>query len=144
MTKKINMALWIGFVICVIITISLWFPFNNSNPEFEEVKAKVISAKTEQVRNKKMGTTTNFYKVEVEYNGKTYNLENVHNTYSYPEGKIVTAYLSNNRLFADKESVKIGTPIATIYYIFLIGSFGFLFAACIYSAKYPSPKKVKE
>jgi len=141
MSKKINIALWIAFAICVVTTILLWFPFNNSHPEFEEVKAKVVSAKTEQVRNKKTGSTTNFYKVEVEYEGKVYNLENVHNTYSYPEGKTVTAYLSNNRLFADQESVKIGTPIATVYYIFLIGSFGFLFAACIYSSKYSSQKQ---
>ncbi len=141
MTKKITIGLWVACVICIVITIALWFPFNNSNPEFEEVKAKVVSAKTEQVRNKKTGSTTNFYKVEVEYEGKTYNLENVHNTYSYPEGKTVTAYLSNNRLFADKESVKIGTPVATAYYIFLIGSFVFLFAACIYSSKHPGKKQ---
>ncbi len=141
MTKKITIALWVACAVCAITTIILWFPFNNSNPESEEVKVKVVSAKTEQVRNKKTGSTTNFYKVEVDYNGKVYNLENVHNTYSYPEGKTVTAYLSNNRLFADKESVKIGTPIATVYYVFLIGSFVFLFAACIYSSKHPKQKQ---
>lgn len=140
--RKVNAILWAAFVICVVAAIALWFPFHNANPEFEAVKAKVVSAETTRVRNTKTGFTTDFYKVEVEYQNKIYNLENVHNTYSYPKGKIVTAYLSNERLFADQESVKIGTPAATAYYIFLIGSFGFLFAACIYGSKRPKSESI--
>ena len=59
--KKLVIILWIAFVVCVIATVGLWFAMNNSNPEFEEVKAIVTSSETKQVVNKKTGSRTNFY-----------------------------------------------------------------------------------
>ncbi|MDE5831199.1 MAG: penicillin-binding protein, partial [Clostridia bacterium] len=79
MKKKI-IIVWSIFVICLIATISLWFLMNDANPEYEEVKAIVTSAKTEETVNKKTGSRTTFYKIEVRYDGKTYDLENAHNT----------------------------------------------------------------
>ena len=68
--KKKVMLLWGAFVLCVVLAIVFWNLMNNVNPEYEKVKATVVSSKTEQVVNKKTGSRTNFYKVEVEYNGQ--------------------------------------------------------------------------
>ena len=77
-----------------------------------------------------------FYEITVEYNGGTYELENAHNTYQYPQGATVKAYLANNgRLFANVEGVSSSTPLATVYFVCLFGSFGLLFAAATYSGK---------
>ena len=140
MKKKI-IIVWSIFVICLIATISLWFLMNDANPEYEEVKAIVTSAKTEEIVNKRTGSRTTFYNIEVRYDGKTYDLENAHNTYSYPEGKTVTAYKYNDRLFANTEGVQTSTPVATVYFIFLFGSFIMLFVAPTYTSKLCQKKK---
>lgn len=142
--KKKMIILWIIFVVCLITTICLWFAMNNAEPEFEEVTVTVLSSKTERVVNRKTGSSTNFYKIEVRYQGKTYDLENAHNTYMYPEGKEVKAYLSNNRLFANEEGVQTSTPVATVYFVFLFASFAMLFVAPTYTSKYIQSKKTEE
>lgn len=133
--KKRMIILWSIFAICVVITVALWFPMNNAKVDSEEVQVTVLSARTDEIVNKKTKSRTKFYTVKVEYEGEEYTLENVHNTYMYPEGKVVKAYLANNRLFADKDSVKTSTPIATAYFVFLIGSFALLMGNCIYMSK---------
>ncbi len=141
--KKKVIILWIIFAVCLVTTVVLWFAMQGTEVEFEEVKATVVSAKTEEVVNKKTGSRTTFYKIEVKYDGKTYDLENAHNTYMYPEGKTVTAYKYNGRLFANQEGVQTSTPVATIYFIFLIGSFIMLMVAATYSGKLIDKKKEK-
>lgn len=144
MNKKV-IILWSIFIVCLVLTIVLWFAMNKANPEFEEVKATVLSSKTEEIVNKKTGSRTTFYKVEVRYNGETYDLENAHNTYMYQQGKTVTAYLYNGKLYANQEGVKTSTPIATVYFIFLFGSFGMLMVAATYTSKaYQKNKNDKE
>lgn len=142
--KKKVMILWIVFAVCLALTVVLWFLMNGAEPEYEEVKVVVTSAKTEEIVNKKTGSRTKFYKIEVKYDGKTYDLENAHDTYTYPEGKTVTAYKSNDRLFANIEGVQTSTPIATVYFIFLFGSFIMLFVAATYTSKVSQDKKKKE
>lgn len=139
--KKKVIIFWVIFVVCVIATVALWFAMNNSNPEFEEVTVTVESSKTEQIVNRKTGSRTNIYKVKVRYNGETHDLHNPHNSYQYPEGKSVKAYLSNGKLYANEEGVKTSTPIATIYFVFLFGSFGMLFVALTYTGKLRSRKE---
>ncbi len=133
--KKQIIILWGVFIACLVATVGLWFAMNNSNPEFEEVKATVVSAETTKVVNKKTGSTTNFYDIKVEYEGKTYDLGNAHSVYEYPKGKVVKAYLSNGKLYANEEGVKTSTPIATIYFVFLFGTFGMLIFASMQTSK---------
>lgn len=140
--KRLVIILWIVFVICLITTVVLWFAMNKSNPEYEEVKATVLSAETEKIVNKKTGSSTTFYKVKATYNGETYDLENVGNLYMYPEGKTVTAYFANNRLFANKEGVKTSTPVATVYFVFLFGTFILLMVSAVYTSKFFQEKKL--
>jgi len=139
--KKQIIILWVAFVACVAITVGLWFAMNNSNPEFEEVKATVLSAETTQVVNKKTGSKTNFYDVKVVYEGKTYDLGNAHSAYEYPKGKVVKAYLSNGKLYANEEGVKTATPVAKIYFGFLFATFGMLMFASIQTSKLSQKNK---
>ena len=134
--KKKSIISWCIFVVCLITTVVLWFHVHAQDVEYEEVEARVVSAVTKQVRNRSNGTTYDFYEVMVDYNGEIVELENVHNTYQYPQGKTVKAYRANNgRLFANIEGVSSSTPLATVYFVFLFGSFIMLFVAAIYSSK---------
>lgn len=142
MKKKI-LAVWGIFVLCVAITVGLWFAMNKQEVSYQEVEVKVISSETKRVKNKKNGNTYDFYEVKVEYEGKEYELGNVHSAASYYKGKKVKAYLSNEKLYANIEGVKTSTPIATIYFIFLFGSFGMLFLAAMYTGKL-SQKKLED
>lgn len=134
MKKKI-LAVWGIFVLCVAITVGLWFAMNKAELKYEEVEAKVLSSETKRVKNKKNGSTYDFYEVKVEYEGNTYELENVHSVASYYTGKNVKAYLSNGKLFANIEGVRTSTPVATAYFVFLFGSFGMLILAAMYTSK---------
>lgn len=133
--KKKVIIMWVVFVVCLVLTVVLWFAMNSTNLEYEEVKATVISSRTEEVVNRKTGSRTTFYKIEVRYNGETYDLENAHSAYEYPEGKSVKAFLSNGKLYANIEGVKTSTPVATIYFVFLFGTFIMLFVAATYTSK---------
>ncbi len=140
MKKKIT-ALWILFIVCVCITIGLWFMVNKSNPKYEEVQVTVLSAETKKVKNRKTGSTYTSYEIKVSYEGKTYDLENAHNAYSYLEGRQAKAYLYKNRLFANVEGVKNATSAGTLYFVFLIGSFILFFVTLIDTSKYLQNKK---
>ena len=138
--KKKVIILWCVFVACVITTVILWFAMNNNELEYEEVKATVISSETEEIVNRKTGSKVTIYKIKVRYDDKIYDLENAHNSYMYQEGKSVTAFLSNGKLYANVEGVKTSTPIATIYFVFLFGSFAMIFVASTYTSKLFSKK----
>lgn len=134
MKNKI-LLLWIGFIVCVCITVGLWFAVNKSNPTYEEVQVTVLNAQEKKVKNKKNGSTYTTYQVEVEYEGKEYDLENAHSISGYLKGKSVKAYLANNHIYANIEGVKNGTMVGKAYFVFLIGSFILLFSATIESSK---------
>lgn len=139
--KRNSILLWIAFVLCLVLTIVFWFLMNNSNPEYKEVKATVLSSEKVEYVNRKTGSRTYKYDVKVQYIGKTYDLENAHNAYSYVEGREITAYLANGKLYANTEGVKTNTPIAKVYFVFLFASFGLLIFAPSYTAKL---KQVKD
>ena len=62
----------------------------------------------------------------------------------YPEGKTVTAYLANDKLYANEEGVKTATPVAIVYFVCLFGSFGLLMAAAMVTSKNAQNKRLKE
>lgn len=139
--KKQIFILWGAFFICFITTVTLWFAVNKSNPKYEEVQVKVLSSETKQVINRSTGTRYTTYNVTVDYNGKSYKLENAHNIYEHLQGKMVTAYFSNNRLFADINGVKSSTPIGTVYFIFLFASIILFFISLTSTGKLAQNKK---
>lgn len=135
MKKKAGL-LWCAFVVCLIATVGLWFAVNKQDVKYEEVEVFVLSSETKQLKNRSTGAYYDFYEITVEYNGGTYELENAHNTYQYPVGSTVKAYLANGgKLYANVEGVSSSTPLATVYFVCLFGSFGLFFVALIYSGK---------
>lgn len=134
MKNKI-LLLWVGLVVCIGITVGLWFAVNRSKPTYEEVQVTVLSAEEKKVKNKKNGSTYTTYEVEVEYEGEKYDLENAHSASLYLRGKSIKAYLANNHLYANIEGVKNGTLVGKAYFIFLIGSFILFFVVVTESSK---------
>ncbi len=138
-------VLWSAFAVCLVAAVALWFAMNNAKtPDYEEVKAMVVSSETKSVVNKKTHSKTDFYDVKVSYNGETYDLINVHNSYSYREGQMVTALLSDGKLYANVEGITSSTPVAKVYFVFLGGSFVLLMVAATYSSKYSQQKKAEK
>jgi len=142
-SKKGVMILWVALIACIGATVALWFAMNDAKPQYEEVEATVLNASVDQVVNKKTGSRTNFYKVEVEYNGQNYDLGNVHSIATYTKGKKVKAYLFNEKLYANVEGVQTATPVATVYFVFLFGTFILFYITVVQTSKLHQKKEDK-
>jgi len=134
MKNKVTL-MWSITVICLILTIVFWFLMNKTEVKYEEVTATVISTSTKEVVNKSTQNRTTFYEVKVEYNGKEYELQNVHGLSGYYKGASVKALLSNDKLYANVEGIKSTSPVAIVYFVFLFGTFGMLMASATYMSK---------
>ena len=115
--KKSYIILGAITIFCVIITIALRIFMNNMEVNYEEVNVTVISSESHLKRVGK--SRQRVYEVKVKYEDNTYDLENVHDTYSYVEGDQITAYLSNGKLYANIEGVRTSTPLSSVYFIFV-------------------------
>lgn len=133
MWKK-SILLALVTVLCLGITVFLRFAADNADREYTKVEVTVLTAET---RYKKVGRSSQrYYEITVRYQGKTYDLENAHETYSYTPGKQVKAYLSDGRLFANIEGVKSTGPVATAYFVGLFATFGLVIAtASVWSSE---------
>lgn len=127
--------MWIITAICLILTIVFWFLMNKTEVKYEEVTAIVTNTSTREVVNKNTKNRTTFYEVKVEYNGKEYDLQNVHSLSGYYEGKSVKALLANDKLYANVEGIKSTSPVAIVYFVFLFGTFGMLMLSATYMSK---------
>lgn len=128
--KKSYIILIVIMIICIVVTIGLRFFMDNMDINYEEVKATVISSESHL---KRVGKSRQIvYDVKVEYEGNTYDLENVHDTYSYVEGSQITAYLSNGNLYANIEGVRTSTSLSTVYFVFVFISFILLIGTPVY------------
>ena len=127
-TKVILMG--VGFVVCLVLTIVFRIRMDNQALEYKEVQVLVVSTdtKTTKIRMSYSSNSTTKYVVKVSYEGKTYNLENVHSLTGYSKGRTVKAYLSHGKLYANIEGVNTSTPVAYAYFGFLIASFILFFA----------------
>lgn len=133
--KKKVILLWCAFAVCLIATVVMRFAMNAQEIEYEEVEVRVLSAETKHTYGVQRAQMIS-YEVMVEYNGDRYKLGNVYNTYQYPKGATVKAYLANNgRLFANVEGVSTSTPLAEGYFVFLGVDYGLLIVAAMYSGK---------
>lgn len=135
MNKKKAVILWILFIACLVTTVSLNRQVMNSDPDYEEVNVIVLSSETVTYINRKTGSRTNKYEIEVMYDGQRQELINAHNAYSYREGATVKAYLANGKLYANPEGVKTSTPLAKVYFGFLFGTVAVFTAACMSLSK---------
>ena len=133
--------MWIITVIFFILSIIFWFLMNKVEVNYEEVTAIVTDTSSKAVVNKKTGSRTTFYDVKVEYDGKEYDLKNVHSLVGYSKGRSVKALLSNGKLYANVEGIKSTSPVAITYFVFLFGTFGMLIASSMYMSKIKSKKQ---
>ena len=123
-------------IICIVATVLLRGPMDNADIDYTEVKVQVVSSETKETRIKvgNSSSTMTTYDVVVSYMGKEYDLKNAHNSSSYRKGATVTAYLSNGKMYANVEGVQTSTPVATAYFVALIGSFVmFLVTMCLWA-----------
>ena len=127
--------MWGLTIVCFILTVIFWFLMNNQNISYEEVMATVTNTSSREVVNKKTHNKTTFNTVMVKYEGKEYELHNVHTLTGYYKGKSVKALLSNNKLYANEEGIKSTSMVAIIYFIFLFGTFGMLMLSATYTSK---------
>lgn len=121
--KRKVMLMWILFVVCVITTLVLRYFLERQDVEFEEVTVTVVSAEKKELENRKTNTTLTINDVKVEYEGEEYALKNADDVYMYSNGKEVTAYLSNGKLYANIAGVESSTLLYYVYFAFLIASF---------------------
>ena len=133
--KNKVVIMWVITAVCLILTIVFWFLMNKAEVKYEEVTAIVTDTSTKEIVNKNTKNRTTFYEVKVEYNGKEYDLQNVHGLAGYYKGKSVKTLLSNDKLYANVEGIKSTSPVAIIYFIFLFGTFGMLMASATYMSK---------
>jgi len=141
--KNKAILMWIITGVCLILTIVFWFLMNKTEVSYEEVTAIVTSTSTKEVINKNTKNKTTFYEVKVQYNGKEYDLQNVHGLSGYYKGKSVTALLSNDKLYANVEGIKTTTPVAIVYFVFLFGTFGMLMLSATYMSKAKAKKQAE-
>lgn len=139
--KNKVVIMWCITVLCLILTIVFWFLMNKVEVNYEEVTAVVTDASSKSVVNKKTGSKTTFYEVKVRYEGKEYELQNVHGLAGYSEGTSVKALLANDKLYANVEGIKSTSPVAIVYFIFLFGTFGMLILSSTYMSKAKAKKQ---
>lgn len=121
-------------VILIVATVLLRGPMDNADVEYEEVKVTVVSSRVKEttVKTGYSRSSITTYDIIVSYQGEEYDLKNAHGS-SY-EGATITAYLSNGKMYANKEGVQTSTPVATAYFVALIGSFIMFFVfVCTWS-----------
>lgn len=128
--KKSYIVMIVVTIISIVLAIVLRVLMDHIDIQYEEVKATVISAES-QIKVSRKYTYTD-YNVKVAYEGDTYELKNVTNTYSYMKGKVITAYLSNGELYANIAGVRGSTPVATAYFVFVFISLALIIATPAY------------
>lgn len=120
--KKISRVFVILFTICIIGTIITYIMVKNQKITYEEVECVVT--KVEQKRNFWNKVNKKRYVITVSYSGREYELENTYHSQSsmYGVGVEISAYIKNDKLYANKAGVKTSTIIAKIYFAFLFSS----------------------
>lgn len=115
-------------ILCIVATVLLRILMDNTDVEYTEVQAEVVSVATKEttIRVNFSRHTTTKYEVIVSYMGENYELQNVYGAYLYHEGITTTAYLSNGKLYANVEGVQTSTSAAKAYFAALFISFGML------------------
>lgn len=140
--KKVWICLGL-MVVCIIAAVFLRKAADNTELDYQEVKARVISSKSSQksVRINGRTTTQTTYDIVVRYAGKDYDLKNAHNTYSYREGADVTVYFSHGKMYADLDGVRNSTPAGIAYLVAVGGAFVMFIVAMVLLTKVGNKKQ---
>lgn len=132
--------MWAATGVSLILTVIFWFLMNNQLVEYEEVSVVVTDTSSRDVVNKNTQNRTTFYEVKVEYEGKEYELQNVHSLVGYSKGRSVKALSANGKLYANEEGIKSTSWVAIIYFVFLFATFGMVMWSATYMSKVKAQK----
>lgn len=124
-------------VLCIAAAVFLRISMDKVELDYEEVNAMVLSSSTQKttVSTKYSSSDISTHKIQVMYDGKKYDLKNAHDSYSYREGKMVTAYLANGKMYANIEGVRNATPTGIAYFVALFGSIGMFIITMVVMTK---------
>ena len=122
--KQGMMLFWICLiclVIAVVGAVILHGKMGNQNLEgIKEVEVCVVDVTEKEVRIN--GSVSTSYEVTVEYMGKEYDLvDGGHSPWTY-EGHIGTAYMYEDKIYANEEGPSTRTGVGTLYSVFLIST----------------------
>jgi len=122
--KRMAILFWVClvcFVIALVGAIITRGKMDNQNLEgIKEVKVKVVDVKEKNVKIN--GSVNTYYTVTVEYMGQEYKLvDGGHSPWTHV-GYSGTAYMYENRIFANENGPSTRTGVGTLYYVFLIAT----------------------
>ncbi len=122
MSNKVKgILLGVGTVVCLILTIVLRIQSDNQELSYEKVNVLVVTSETKQVRAG--GKTVLHPHVTVSYEGETYELKNIYDSYSYQPGRTIPAYKVGKNIYANEAGVQTSTPLFYAYFVFLAATF---------------------
>lgn len=126
-----------AMVVFIIAAVFLKKAAKNTELDYEEVMARVVSSDSYQKRVRINGktTTSTVYEIVVSYGGKEYDLKNAHNTYSYREGSTAKVYFSNGKMYADVEGVRSDTLAGKAHFVAVIGAFAMFILSMVFLTK---------
>ena len=130
--KKLSIVSVILLAVFFLMTVAFYVLSHNQHLSYKVVRVNVISVDIKNPLNK-----IDKDKVVVEYNGKSYEVENLmtnetlkYHTYLSSQ-KPADAYLANGRIFANVDGIRSTSMIGMIYFVFLFGTLILIFTTAI-------------
>lgn len=130
--KKLSIVSVILLAVFFLMTVAFYVLSHNQHLSYKVVQVNVISVDIKNPLNK-----IDKDKVVVEYNGKSYEVENLmtnetlkYHTYLSSQ-KPADAYFANGRIFANVDGIRSTSMIGMIYFVFLFGTLILIFTTAI-------------
>ncbi|MBE5933970.1 MAG: hypothetical protein E7263_11190 [Lachnospiraceae bacterium] len=135
----------IVFCISVVITILLNMLTFHVGVEYKKVQAVVEDMEVIRSGNIRRKNKTTEYCVQVNYNGRSYRVQNLNNTYDYNKfkpNKTVDVYLSEGQIYASVNRIQRDTPLGKTAMLSAIASVVLFFVMVgFYDAYWKERKK---
>ena len=130
--KKLSIVSVILLAVFFLMTVVFYVLSHNQHLSYKVVRVNVISVDIKNPLNK-----IDKDKVVVEYNGKSYEVENLmtnetlkYHTYLSSQ-KPADAYFANGRIFANDDGIRSTSMIGMIYFVFLFGTIILIFTTAV-------------
>lgn len=130
--KKLSIVSVVLLAVFFLMTVAFYVLSHNQHLSYKVVQVNVISVDIKNPLNK-----IDKDKVVVEYNGKSYEVENLmtnetlkYHTYLSSQ-KPACAYFANGRIFANVDGIRSTSMIGMIYFVFLFGTLILIFTTAI-------------
>lgn len=144
--KTFKLALLL-FLVSLIVAVVLNVLKFSVGVEYKKVQAVVEDMEVIRSGSIRMKNKTTEYRVRVNYNGRSYRVQNLNNTNDYNKfkpNKTVDVYLSEGKIYASINSLQGNTPIGRAAYVSIIASIVMFFIMMIYYDAYWKERKGKK